>query len=157
MKRSKYSLEAYAILATSFVGLNKLNAQVTILDFDQDLRIVKWNSPFISHDTLRIDIDDNGIDDLVFDYESSGGYASIGVEIYDKVIAIGAEEDYELYDLNAYNVYALTQVPLLMNLLVGKMMAKILQLHGEAGLPGLVIMCIHKVILMVLTIICPLN
>ena len=106
MKRSKYSLEAYAILATSFVGLNKLNAQVTILDFDQDLRIVKWNSPFISHDTLRIDIDDNGIDDLVFDYESSGGYASIGVEIYDKVIAIGAEEDYELYDLNAYNVYA---------------------------------------------------
>lgn len=106
MKLSKFTLEAYAIIGASFLGSSKLSGQVIITDFDPDLRIVKWNTPFIAHDTLRIDIDDNGIDDLVFDYDFSGGYASIGVEIFDKVIAIGAEEDYELYDLNAYNVYA---------------------------------------------------
>ncbi len=103
MKNPKFTLEAYAIFSTAFLGTSKIDAQVVITDFDPDLRIVKWDIPAVTHDTVKIDIDSNGIYDLIFDYQFEGDYAIVGVEIDDMVVGIGAEENYDIW---AYNVYA---------------------------------------------------
>lgn len=103
--RKKFTLKAYTVLATTFLGVEKLNSQVTILGFDPDLRFVKWDDTFITHDTIEIDIDENGINDLIFTYDYGGLGAFLDIEIDDMVIGIGAEHDYP-FDLWAYDIYA---------------------------------------------------
>lgn len=103
--RKKFSLEAYALLGGAFLATEQMSSQVTITDFDPDLRFVKWDDTFITHDTIKIDIDENGIDDLIFTYEYGFLGAYLDVEINDMVIGIGAEHDYP-YDLWAYDIYA---------------------------------------------------
>ena len=103
MKNPKFTLKAYAVFSSAFLNTSKLESQVVITNFDPNLRIVKWDVPTVNYDTVKIDIDSNGIFDLIFDYQFEGDYAIVGVEIDDMVIGIGAEENYDIW---AYNVYA---------------------------------------------------
>lgn len=103
MKNPKFTLKAYAVFSSAFLNTSKIDAQVVITNFDPNLRIVKWDVPTVNYDTVKIDIDSNGIFDLIFDYQFEGDYAIVGVEIDDMVIGIGAEENYDIW---AYNVYA---------------------------------------------------
>lgn len=81
----------------------KSDAQVVIKDFDPDVRMMDWNYYVPSVDTVKIDLDENGIADLLFykDYAIFEPY--IGVELNDAVIALGAEHS---DDPSSFNVYA---------------------------------------------------
>ena len=103
--KTKFSFETYTLLASAFLGINRSGAQVVIKDYDPDLRMVKWDDTFNLHDTVKIDIDENGINDLSFIYDYSGLDVIIEIEIADMVTGFGAEHDFS-YDLWALDVYA---------------------------------------------------
>ncbi len=92
MKPKLFSLKSYAALTAAFLASEKLSSQIIFQDFDPDLRLMNWTGDYIEDDSILIDIDDNGIYDLLFYYETNAGDASLDVKIQDAVTAIYADE-----------------------------------------------------------------
>ena len=70
MKHKNFKPEAYAAFAAAFLSNQISNGQVIINDFDPDLRMMNWTGEYIGDDTVQIDINDNGIYDLIFEYNT---------------------------------------------------------------------------------------
>lgn len=85
MKTKKLSLEAYAALGIALLSQTNADAQVVIKDFDPDLRMMNWSEDGSMGDTITIDIDENGIDDIIFVYTENYGEADLIVYKNDAV------------------------------------------------------------------------
>lgn len=101
MKPKLFTLESYALCAISVLGGSKLNAQLITQDFEPDLRLMNWSNDPSEDDSIAIDIDGNGINDLVFKYNLQYYISTIDLEIDDCVIGVGVEED-DMW--HAYNI-----------------------------------------------------
>ncbi len=96
-----FNLETYALLATTLLGTDTLKAQLITQDFEPDLRLMNWSDIFVEHDSITIDIDGNGVNDLTFKYNMEYYVSSLELKIDDCVIGLGVEES---YSWNAYNI-----------------------------------------------------
>lgn len=91
---NKFKLEAYAAFTAAFLSGEKLSSQIIMQDFDPDLRMMNWTDTYIGDDSVLIDIDSNGVFDLLFYYDiSGGGDVELYVQIQDAVTAIYADEN----------------------------------------------------------------
>jgi hypothetical protein len=107
MKTIKLSLEAYAALGVTLLTQTPAKAQVVINDFDPDLRMMNWQYS-ANDDTLKIDIDANGMDDLIFIYDDYPGGNYVEVFSEDIVTSIGNGSAYSaagLYSGDTVHAY----------------------------------------------------
>jgi hypothetical protein len=72
INKKTLTLEAYAVLGVAVLAHKGADAQVYIRDYDPDLRMMNWREDGIIEDIISIDIDENGIDDLIFAYDHYG-------------------------------------------------------------------------------------
>ncbi|MBP8917955.1 MAG: T9SS type A sorting domain-containing protein [Chitinophagales bacterium] len=100
MRSKPFTLESYTLIAVAILGADKLHAQLITVDYDPDLRLMNWTVQTVE-DSITIDIDGNGINDLVFNYYLEYYQSNIELEINDCVISIGVEEN---YSWSAYNI-----------------------------------------------------
>lgn len=104
MKTRKLTLPAYSAFCMALLGQTNSSAQVVITDFEPDLRMMNWRDDGGIKDTIAIDIDSNGITDLMFRYDEItdywGAYFDVDVEFSDAVTGfiIGSSGFYP-YDL----------------------------------------------------------
>ena len=86
MRSKPFTLESYTLIAVAILGADKLNAQLITEDYDPDLRLMNWTVQTVE-DSITIDIDGNGINDLVFNYYLEYYQSNIELEINDCVIS----------------------------------------------------------------------
>lgn len=90
----KNQLQFYTLLSISFLQLKAAKAQIIHQGFEPDLRMMNWEDDGLLNDTISIDIDSNGIDDLIFYFDIysglGGGSADmkVSVEIDDAVTGL---------------------------------------------------------------------
>lgn len=65
MKHKIFCPEAYTVFATAFLSHQNLHSQVVIKDYDPDKRLLNWTTDAPENDSLFIDINDNGVYDIL--------------------------------------------------------------------------------------------
>lgn len=93
MKHKFFKPEAYAVFAAAFLSNQISNGQVIVNDYDPDLRMMNWTGEYTGDDTVQIDINDNGIYDLIFEYNTYID-ADVLLDVSDAVISVLGYDGY---------------------------------------------------------------